>query len=332
MKALILHDTVAADAAPDTQDVLVQARHVRQALEELGYTVEIIPVTLDMETLRRRLVTAGPEIVFNLVESIANQGCFSAWVPALLDSLDLAYTGASAETLFLTSSKLLTKQLLQAQGLPTPAWETRISLTGGKAFEPGEYIIKPVWEDASIGLDEDSVVAVETARELAHAWTKIPGIDSLECFAERYISGREFAVALIADGDRAWTLPPAEMVFNDYAPGKHRILGYRAKWDEESFEYRHTNRRFDLPAEDHALALTLTALADRSWSAGGGRGYGRVDFRVDEAGHPWILEINANPCLAPDAGFTAAAERAGLTFTGTIDLIVRDALRRKNHR
>ena len=102
-------------------------------------------------------------------------------------------------------------------------------------------------------------------------------------------------------------------------------MGHRAKWDEQSFEYHHTPPRFDFPPADQPLLERLTGLARQCWDLFGLRGYVRVDFRVDAAGRPWILEINANPCLSPDAGFAAALAQAGISFAEAVRCILADA-------
>ena len=109
-------------------------------------------------------------------------------------------------------------------------------------------------------------------------------------------------------------LPPAEIRFDAYPPGKVRVVGYRSKWEEGTFEFANTPRTFEFPAQDAPLLANLKELALRCWKLFDLRGYARVDFRVDGEGRPWILEVNANPCLSPDAGFSAATLRAGLTF------------------
>ena len=103
------------------------------------------------------------------------------------------------------------------------------------------------------------------------------------------------------------------------------MVGYRAKWDEGSYEYHHTPRRFDFPAADVPLLDGLRDLARRCWPLFGLAGYARVDFRVDAAGRPWILEINTNPCIAPDAGFTAALAQAGIGYAEAVGRILADA-------
>jgi len=120
-------------------------------------------------------------------------------------------------------------------------------------------------------------------------------------------------------------LPPAEMRFIDYPPGKWKVVGYRAKWDESSFESLHTQRSFEFPKSERPLLQNLMDIARRCWHLFGLRGYARVDFRVDERNQPWVLEINANPCLSPDAGFVAAASQSGLSYRQVVERIVQDA-------
>ena len=102
-------------------------------------------------------------------------------------------------------------------------------------------------------------------------------------------------------------------------------MGYRAKWQADSFEYHHTPRRFDFPPSDAPLLDQPRSLAEQCWTLFGLRGWVRVDFRVDAAGQPLILEINANPCLSPDAGFAAALEQASLPFEQAIQRILDDS-------
>ena len=117
-------------------------------------------------------------------------------------------------------------------------------------------------------------------------------------------------------------MPPAEIRFDAFEAGKRRIVDYRAKWDEASFEYHHTPRSFEHPPADAPLIDQLMQLSLDSWRAFDLKGYARVDFRVDTDGRPWVLEVNANPCLSPDAGFAAAAVQSGLTYEALIEQII----------
>jgi D-alanine-D-alanine ligase len=107
-----------------------------------------------------------------------------------------------------------------------------------------------------------------------------------------------------------------------------RIVGYEAKWQPESFAYTHTVRQFPHGAEAAPLLDQVQRLALAAWRACGLAGYGRVDFRLDAQGAPHILEVNANPCLAADAGFIAAAEHAGLAPAAVVAGILTAALER----
>src|SRR5690606_31385231 len=160
---------------------------------------------------------------------------------------------------------------------------------------------KSVWEHASVGLDDASVVADSGAAAalIERKRAELGG----EWFAERFVPGRELNLALLATPAGVRALPVAEIEFDAFPADKPRIVGYAAKWDADSFEYRATPRRFDIEPELAARAIDL-ALA--CWARFGLEGYARVDFRVGTDGAPTILEINANPCLSPDAGFAAA--------------------------
>lgn len=334
MNVVILHDEVAADARPDEADALVQAASISQALRELGHEPRTLGISLDLEAAASKLAILQPDLVFNLVESLGGHGRLIHVAPGLLEALGVPYTGASAEAQFNTSNKLIAKRLLRGADLPTAEWHT-IETLGHRLGEPlapsDRWIIKSVWEHASVGLDEDSIVEAESDHALRQAIvSRVPALGG-EAFAERFIDGREFNLGLLANGEEGTrgdveVLPPAEIVFEGYDDSKPKVVGYRAKWDEGSYEYHHTPRRYDFPAGDGALLKELTSIARRCWEAFGLRGYARVDFRVDGEGKPWVLEINTNPCLSPDAGFAAALERAGIGYADAVRRIMGDTL------
>jgi D-alanine-D-alanine ligase len=325
----VLHEFVGPGAPPEARDTLTQVVAVSDALARLGWTPVAMPCSLDLRHLERRLLALRPAAVFNLVEGLDGEGRLIAIVPELLDRLAIPYTGAPSEALLLSSNKIRTKERLRAAGLPTPTWWPAPAAAARSPLqvhspaaepEPGRYILKHVWEDASFGLDDAAIVTATDASSLGAALG--PRAEG-EWFAERYIEGRELNLSLLAAGGvAAQVLPPAEIVFDGFPPDKPRIVGYRAKWIEDSLEYRRTRRRFDFPAEDDALLGELAALARACWSLLGLEGYARVDFRIDADGQPWILEANANPCLSPDAGFSAAAAQAGLSFDEVVTRIL----------
>lgn len=326
MHAVLLHDDIPTGARADETDVFAQAEEIEAALVALGYRTSRLPFTLDLGAARAELQAREPALVVNLVEAVAGLGRLQHLAPALLDTLRLPYTGASTEALFLTTNKLLTKRLLRMQGLPTPDWVEPGGDHDTAALRSGTYIIKPVAEDASVGLEDDAVVQIDGRAQLEEDVRRRAASLGMDVFAEQYIAGREFNLSMLAGPDGPEVLPIAEIHFVDYAPGRPRLVGYRAKWDAESFEYTHTPRSFEFAAQDASLLAELERAARASWSLFGLRGYARVDFRVDANGHVWILEVNANPCLSPDAGFAAAAAQAGLSGLEVVRRIVTDAL------
>lgn len=334
MRVVILHDDIPDAGVPDAADVLVQAETVSAALKRFDHDVVALPCTLNLEALRRRIEAESPDVVFNLVESVNGQGALIHLPPFCLDAWKIAYTGAPAAAILETSNKIMAKERMAAAGLPTPPWAVpfpgRRSLAFKNTEAAGEeevvtWIIKSVWEHASIGLDAEGLVRETRAgiRPLLRSRAEMLGG---ACFAETYIDGREFNLSLLAGPGGLDVLPPAEIIFDGFPPDKPKIVDYRAKWDEGSYEFNHTPRCFDFDGQDAALINMLKDLAVRCWEVFGLAGYARVDFRVDRDGRPWILEVNTNPCLSPDAGFVAASARAGLSIDDVVFRILDHAV------
>ncbi len=329
MTVAIVYGRVAEDAPEDEKDVLAQAQEIREALARLGHQTFDVPVSLDLQASAELLSQRRPEIAFNITDTVEGRGNLIHLAPSLLDSLGIRYTGCPFEAIVLTSNKLLAKRALAAAWIPTPAWSTaRAALEGVPAFGP-PFIIKSVWEHASIGMD-DSAVVMKSSQLCASLRKREACGDAVDgLFVEAYVDGREFNLALLArPGHREPdVLPPAEIDFVGYPEGKPRVVGYKAKWEAGSFEYGNTPRRFDYPAQDARLLSELRRLALACWEQFALKGYARVDFRVGWDGRPWVLEINTNPCLSSDAGFMAAAGRAGLTREEVVGRILSDGLR-----
>jgi D-alanine-D-alanine ligase len=300
----------ATSERPDEIDTLISA----EALAELGFATEVVTVDLDLNhfhALKRR----DPILVFNLVDAVRGDGRLASAIPSLLDAVGLPYTGAHSDAWLETLSKVATKLKLQREGLPTPEFSV-----DGTALDPDvRYIVKAVWEHGSLGLDEGSVVkGAGVARVIAECTRRF----GTEYFAETFVEGREFNLALLEDRGRACLLPIAEILFEDWREGSPRIVGYDAKWASDSDAYIGTPRRFGLEEQERELAAKLKRLASSCWDLFQLSGYARVDFRVDADGKPWILEVNVNTCLNPDAGFAAAAASAGLSYRDLIGRII----------
>jgi len=262
-------------------------------------------------------------VVFNLTESLEGSDSGAVSIPALLDGLGVPYTGTRAAGLAIANDKCAAKRLMRRSGLPTAAWFP--DGTGPTDFRPGRYIVKARFEHASLGIEDDALLDLADATAARTAVARRAARLGRPCFAERFIDGREFNLALLEGSDGVAVLPPAEIDFSAFPPGKPRLVGYSAKWHADSFDYHHTPRRFDFESGDAPLIDTLVDLALASFESFDLKGYARVDFRVGSDG-PMILEVNANPCLAPDAGFAAALARAGIAYAAAIDHILTCAL------
>jgi D-alanine-D-alanine ligase len=316
-KIALIHDAHAAEGRIDSSDTLLEAQSIAEALGELGYGTTTVPVGLDLAAVERAMLDAKPHAVVNLVESLAGRGQLLAAVPALLESMHVPFTGCSANALGVTTDKRLAKGLLRRAGLPAP------ELFDTAAGDDVAWIVKAVHEHASLGLDDQSVVrgAKAVASLLEARSSEFGG----RWFAERFVPGRELNVAMIAAPDGPRALPVAEIRFDGFPPDKPAIVGYAAKWHVDSFEYLHTVRSF---AVERPLATHVTELARACWDLFALDGYARVDFRVDAVGRPWVLEVNANPCLSPDAGFAAALAEAQIPYVDAIAWLIADARRR----
>ncbi len=327
MRIAVLHNAIVADAPPEDQDTLVQVAAISQSLTRLGHIALPIACTLDLEELRATLREARPELVFNLVESLAGVDSLLYLPVAVLDAMGLPYTGSRTEALFLSANKLLSKQRMHQAGLPTPAWiETGDTGVPSPIDDDSRmsWILKGIWEQGSRGMGDDSVLMEVRWAEVLERLTERIATTGRPAFAEQFIPGREFNVSVLGGPTGPETLPPAEMCFHNFPEEKPQIVGHQAKWEPDSFEYRNTVRTFDFSEGDGPLLGELSHLAKDCWQLFGLRGWARVDFRVDHEGHPWILEVNANPCLAPDAGFAAALERGGWSFDEGVARILAD--------
>ena len=325
-KVVILHSDVAPDAAEDELDCLQQADAIAQALRILNYEPSLLPFGLDLNKTIIKLKSLKPLAVFNIVETLASKGSLIYFAPAILDSLRIPYTGCGTQAVFQTSNKLLAKKIMRNADISTPDWIEQDSF-GSQNDNAKTYLIKSSWEHASIGLDEDSLISYTSNAKILREMNRLKEKLGGSCYAEAYIDGREFNIALISGKKGVKVLPIAEMLFMDYAPDKLKIVDYKAKWDANSFEYNNTIRNFDFPEKDANLISNLREIALRCWNLFSLRGYARIDFRVDNNGMPWVLEINSNPCLSPDAGFAAALKQAKIKYHEAIGFIIDNAMK-----
>jgi D-alanine-D-alanine ligase len=320
---------VAEDDDPDRSPVVA-------ALRRWEHKVVPIACTLDLAAVRRRIQQLRPDVVFNRVESLGGSDALVASLLVLLDTMRIPYTGCPTEPYLATTSKIAVKERLANAGIPTPKWvmiDRRAEFGFDRCFGNAKseirnprFILKSIYEHASFAMDDTAVIRASDYDEVVASLRDCESRFGRPYFAEEYIDGREFNLALWGDGPDV--LPPAEIDFSSFPADKPRIVGQRAKFVEGSFEFENTPRRYDFSPADRSLIQRLRELAIASWRLFGLTGYARVDFRCDAAGQPWILEINANPCLAPESGLAAAWAKAGIEYHEGIQRIVLDAIER----
>lgn len=318
-KAVILINKISDNPLPDEQDVLEQAESVEKTLLERGYSSVRVYFDLNLEFTWELLTKVKPDVVFNLVETVGGKGELIHLAPTLLECLEIPFTGSGSFPIYLSSHKVLAKKRFNDLDLPTPGWYYGERFTN--KIPEGTYIVKPIWEDGSSGITDNSVFDLDASNR-----DQLMSIrENRKLFIEEYIPGREFNVSIIGGDKEPLILPPAEICFSGYPEGKPRILNYASKWDEGSFEYKNSERCFDFPSEDSILIERIKNISLSCWKGIELTGYARFDFRIGHNNEPFLLEVNANPCLSPDAGFIAAADRAGIDYKGVVERILADA-------
>jgi D-alanine-D-alanine ligase len=314
MKVALVYSGGNGMSSPDNQDTLIQMEEVNALLHLLEIDVQPVAFDDSFSNLETILSKIEPDIIFNLVETVKGTDSLSYTATAFFEYLNIPYTGCPAIALSLLSSKIRQKELLLLAELPTPDF---ISNCCSRLPEGGPWIVKSVTEHASVGMNSESVVktSVEAKKIIFDKQNALGG----RWFAERYIDGREFNLSLLSGKNGSLqVLPAAEILFNNYPNGAPKIVDYAAKWETNSFAYSATVRRFDFNEDDNALLLQLRDLCHQCWELFKLKGAARIDFRVDNFGNPWILEVNANPCLSSDAGFMAAAKKKGISKQNVI--------------
>lgn len=316
---------------PDAEaehEVLETVAFVHGVLEEAGFEVGHLGVGNDPACLVQGLLDRLPDVVFNLFEGTANHPECEAVAAGIMEWLGIPFTGCPSHAMVLAKDKAVAKVIFRGAGLPTARFRQvdRLPLPEHELSWP--LIVKPAAEDASVGLDQKSVVT--DARQLEARVAYLLETYGAPVLVEEYIAGRELCVALLEAPDLQ-SLPVSEVEFTDCSPGYWPIVTYDAKWKTESHECRATPPRYpaDLAPD---LARQVQDLAVQAYRLLGCRDFARVDFRVRPGGEAFILEVNPNPSYHPGAGFGAAVKSAGRTHAQvTVDL-VRTALARRAHR
>lgn len=318
MKVAILFDGASAYATKPDQLILSTVEAIEKSLVAEGNEVGYVPVFQDgkwIEKMRR----AKYDLAFNMCEGIDGIAALESAVISVLELFKIPFTGASSYTTAVSLRKHVVNGVLEKAGLPVPRFA---ALRRGDPLVSVGFpaIVKPAAEDASLGVEQRSVV--RNTRQLAQRVEAMLDVWD-EVLVQRYVDGREVNVGILGDT----VLPIAEIDFSNMPAGRWRIVTYSSKWETGSIDDLGSEPRCParLPAK---IAAECRRIALRAWKLAGGFGYGRVDMRIDANGQPWILEVNANPDIAPDAGLARMARVAGIEYSSLIRNICELALAR----
>jgi D-alanine-D-alanine ligase len=308
--------------------VLEEREHVQKALQQQGYQASLFNMNSDLNRLLQFLEEKEPDLIFNLCESVGNESLHEMHVAGVYELLGIPYTGASAFVLGTCLHKARVKEILIAHNIPTPRFAIfrNINEINGELQELNfPLMVKPSREDASIGVDHESIVDGIAAlkKRVRHVFQTY----DQPALVEEYIEGRELNVAIMGN-KRPIVLPISEIDFSGLPADYPKIVTYNAKWMQGTSEFVGTVGT--CPADISTdLEKKLKELSLKAYRIIGCRDYARVDIRLTNDNQPYIIEVNPNPDISDDAGFARSVRKYGLTFEQVVERIVEYALERR---
>lgn len=301
--------------------VIEQKEDIQSALRYLGYETSMFNMSDDLDRFLVYLKTMQPDIIFNMVESLGDQAIHEMHVCGIYELLGFSYTGAGPMTLGTCLSKARTKEILSYNGIPTSKFKLISNVCELSADDLSltfPIIIKPSSEDASVGIDNNSVVW--NFSELKARIEFIVNKFQQPAIVEEYIEGRELNVGILGNNPPV-VLPISEIDFSGLPNDKPKIVTYEAKWMEGTVEYEGTKGFCPAPLPQD-VEKEIKEMSLKAYQLMGCRDYARVDIRLSKNNKPFVLEVNPNPDLSADAGFFRSAKTSGLSYAEMVGKIV----------
>ncbi|MFA6457214.1 MAG: ATP-grasp domain-containing protein [Bacteroidota bacterium] len=319
-----------ADGKIDLSEVGVieEKEDIQSALRALGYETSIFNMSDDLDRFLAYLKAMQPDVIFNMVESLGDNAIHEMHVAGIYELLGISYTGSGPWTLGTCLNKARTKEILQHNGIPTARFllvENADHLSPESLQLSFPIIVKPSAEDASVGIDNNSIV--RTFEELKQRVAFIIKQFQEAALIEEYIEGRELNVAIIGNTPPQ-VLPISEIDFSGLPANYPKIVTYDAKWMDGTKEFEGTKGICPSPLPV-AVEEEVRSMALRAYKLMGCRDYARVDIRLSKTLKPYVLEVNPNPDLSDDAGYFRSAKTYGLTYADAIGKIVGFAVDRR---
>jgi D-alanine-D-alanine ligase len=296
-----------------------------ERLCEAGYDAYTLNIRDDITLLIKDAKKNKPDCIFNFIELYKENARLEMNAVGVIDLLRIPYTGASPLTLANCQNKVLAKRILKVEGIRTSKFII-IKEAANKYAHHLKFpvIVKPAYEDASVGIDNESVVHNE--KDLKNRIEYILFDFSQPALVEEYIDGRELNVAVLGD-KKPIALPISEIDFSEMPAHLHNIVSYQAKWDPNHESYHKTIPICPaiLPKEIERAAQNI---ALKAFGIMGCRDYARIDIRLSKENQLYVLEVNPNPDLTEGAGFLRSTEAAGYTYVQTLEAILNLAIQR----
>lgn len=309
------------------RDFLKQISNIKKILRKKFINVETLSVNSDIRSFIKKILDYSPDAIVNFVESVEGNSNLESYIAGLYDLLGIPYTGNHSICLGNCLNKVRTKQILKAHGLKSPAYYIAQlnHIPSSKVLSlKFPVITKLAREDASIGISEFSVVNdyKSLSRQLEYLFSNY----NQEVLIEEYIEGRELNVAILGNQ----VLPISEICFDRLPNNFPKIITYEAKWSENSIYYKNTIPK--CPAElEEKLKTKIEKIAFQAFEALECRDYARVDIRLSLDNVPYIIEVNPNPDISPDAGFIRSAAVANISYEEVLYRLTNFALQRQNY-
>ena len=300
---------------------------VKSALELFN---NVSLVEADLSSFEK-LKNLDPDIVFNIAEGFFGESR-EAQIPAMLDMLQIPYTGSDPLTLATCLDKARTKEVLSYYDIPTAPFFIANEIDQIKNLKlTFPLFVKPVWEGSSKGIFTSSFV--NNKKELSEQVERIIAEYSQPALIEEFLSGREFTVAILGNGDEAQVLPIVEIDYKDFPDGFIPIYSYEAKWILDTKE--NPLDVFSCPAKlNPALETKVRQVALNAYKTLRCRDWSRIDIRMNADNVPNIIEINPLPGILPDpkenSCFPKAARTAGISYDEMLNSVLLAAARRYN--
>jgi len=299
-------------------DALSTIEVIASAIESNGFKVKRIG---NVNNLLEKIDNLSVDIVFNISEGVCGRNRESQ-VPVVLEMMGVPFVGADALTLGLALDKVMAKKIFIAEGIPTPKFfevnsAQELTNTNHRKFP---LIVKPRFEGSSKGLSEAS--RVENNEELKKQVEYIIATYKQPALIEEFICGQEFTVAIVGND------PPEVM------PIVQIKIDGRLKLNDKFYTFaRISSDRLEYicPARvNQELKKKISDLALKTFKVVECRDFGRVDFRVDNEGNPYVLEINPLPSLSTEDVFMLVAKEIGISYEAIIGRILESAIKRHN--